>query len=646
MNYTEEQVDTMNVGRAIEGARAVLLGEQRKDRYNDSKSFWQYPLEADCSVSAEYILLHHFIGDITSPHRYGIVNYILSKQCMDGGWSLYDGGPSDLSCSVKCYFALKAEQVDINSEPMKRAKSFILGEGGAEKANVFTRIHLALFKQVPWESIPWTPMEIILLPKWSPFHIDKVAYWTRCVMLPLTILVSNKAEAENPKKINVGELFRKNPWTNIEYFNDVKGIRPKIILKVEKLCRRFFGQKSNNNAAKKISKWIEEHSNNTEGLGGIFPAMAGVIMSANYLSAIDYDKEKIIDTTMKAIQNLVVTDGQLKFVQACISPVWDTAIAIMALKETQDIHYDQLTNITINQSARWLVSKHISITGDWENSANVNLNLPYNGWAFQNRNDYYPDVDDTAMVLLALNDLSNTEHNIHCGTTWLTTLQSKNGGYGAFDTNNDWNWTNDIPFADHKCMIDPPTADVSGRVLAVTHTENNTKYFSKQKLIKFLLKEQNNGFWYGRWGTNYLWGTWSAVMGLVKTPDSRELENALRMTSIRLCDVINRDGGFGEDNVSYDRGEYVMAPSNAFHTSLALLIMCDLYQNNFNTSQRLYSTAKSTADWLVNHQNSDGTWETHGHNAPGFPKVFMLKYYGYATYFPLWALARYEKNFR
>lgn len=646
MNYTEEQVNVMNIGRAIEGARDALLAKQIKEK-NDS-AYWQFPLEADCTIPAEYILLYHFLGDAipNSTLSEKLINYILEKQNMDGGWPLYDGGPSDLSTTVKCYFALKAEGADIRNQRMSIARRFVIENGGAEQSNVFTRILLALFEQVPWETIPYQPMEMILLPKWSPFHIDKVAYWSRCVMLPLAVLVSNKAKAKNRNKIQVGELFRHNPWTYNDYFNNVHGLRPKVILKVEKLCRRLFGHKNHEEANMEISEWLKRRSNGADGLGGIFPAMAGLLMALPYLDIKNGSKLEIEKYTKLAIEKLVVNvDEKSAYIQACVSPVWDTAIAILALKETQDNYYDVNTNLAIHQAAQWLISKQISIKGDWIKSANIDLNLPYNGWAFQHRNDYYPDVDDTAMVLLAIDDQIGARQSIYCGKTWLTTMQSKNGGYGAFDANNDHHWINDIPFADHKCMLDPPTADVSGRVLAAIGGEKNRRHFSKPKLIQFLLKEQQGGFWWGRWGTNYLWGTWSAVMGLKDFTGIPDVCKALEVTGFRLAQIANNDGGYGESNESYEDGRMVGAPSNAFHTALALLIMCDLYTWGVDRRQEFYIAAQNAAEWLLDNQQKGGGWKTEGHNAPGFPKVFMLKYHGYSQYFPLWALAKYQKTF-
>ena len=629
----------MNVFNSIKKGRTALLRKQNID------SYWQFPLESDCTMPVEYILLQHFLGQPVK-HENELTQYLINHQNTDGGWPLYDGGKSDLSCSVKSYYALKCSQT-CDPAVLEKAKYFILANGGAEQSNVFTRILLALFKQLPWDSVPWQPVELILLPKWFPFNIYKISYWSRAVMLPLAVLVSNKAEAKNPLNINVSELFIRDPWTTPHELT-TSGIRSKIILKVEQFCRKHIAnhisKTQHTTAINEISNWILERANYSEGLGGILPAMAGLLMSLPYLNLTAEDKNKIELSTNSAIENLIVQTTNKTFVQPCISPVWDTAIATLALIES-NTDYDPMTTASIYNAISWLTSKQIKITGDWIHSATINKNLQFNGWAFQNYNDHYPDVDDTAMVLLALHSANSGQFHQTCASTWLTTMQSKNGGYGAFDANNDTKWINDIPFADHKCMLDPPTADVSGRVLAaIFNSEKNTSYYSREKLINYLLKEQeSNGLWWGRWGTNYLWGTWSAIMGL-KHCTSDKVTLALNKTAEQLLQLPHTNFGYGESNQSYETGSIVMDSANAFHTALVLLILCDLYGRTYY-SYEINALADKVANWLVRHQLEDGSWETKKHNAPGFPKVFYLKYYGYSYYFPLWALARYQKTF-
>jgi squalene-hopene/tetraprenyl-beta-curcumene cyclase len=334
----------------------------------------------------------------------------------------------------------------------------------------------------------------------------------------------------------------------------------------------------------------------------------------------------------------------MAFVQSCISPVWDTSIAMMTYQALDD---EEDNKSILKSPTDWLKKKQIAINGDWVNSANVNLNLPLNGWAFQDFNDHYPDLDDTAMVILALRDQQGTQYQVNCASLWLTTMQSKNGGFGAFDANNTTNWINDIPFADHKCMLDPPTADVSGRVLAAIYDQPSTKYYSQKKLINYLLKEQTPaGLWWGRWGTCWTWGTWSVVMGLCKFPNDERVKQALIYAANCLIrDIVNTDGGFGESNWCYKSNIYEHAKSNAFNTSLVILTLTDIYRSGCYMDAELVECVQKAVRWLLDHQLSNGSWPQSGINAPGFPKVFYLHYHGYAYYFPVWALSSAKQTF-
>lgn len=615
----------MNLSNAIIKARDVLLSEQHN-------GYWQYPLESDCTIPAEYILLQYFLNEPIWFHK-ELVAYIWSKQNSDGGWSLYEGGESDLSCTIKCYFALKMSGYVGN---LVGIRDYILRAGGIERANIFTKILLAIHGQLPWEAVPWTPMELILLPKWFPFNIHKVAYWTRCVMIPLSVIISNRITTENAIIPSLNELFKGNPG-NKKLTITTNGIRPFILYCLERtgnwLLSGIISKMCGDRAITKISKWLDERANGIDGLGGIFPAMAALLIALPYLKISDDRKDEIRGGTQQAIRNLIVLDNDMAFVQPCISPVWDTAISMLALNETLEC-YPSIDVRQANQnSTHWLMTKQVYIAGDWNND--VGGFYPYSGWAFQNRNDYYPDVDDTAMVLMALEPMTHyKDFRVDMAKRWLRDMRSSNGGYGAFDVNNDSHWINDIPFADHGAMLDPPTADVSGRVLAATNT---TQY--DDRLVQYLLNEQNkDGLWWGRWGTNYLWGTWSAIQGLSRLPEYTDIDitTALRLTSVQMSIIANRDGGYGESNLSYETGKYEPTKSNAFHTALAILIMCEGINQQYHTIQ-------AAVDWLLANQLDDGGWVDTNHNAPGFPKVFYLKYHGYSTYFPLWALAKAEK---
>lgn len=618
---------------------------------------WCFPLEADCTLSAEYILLHRYFGKHI--HNEGkFVSHLFSKQSENGSWPLYDGHEAgDLSCTVKCYMALKACGFLSSHPQLTKAREYIKANGGAEKSNVFTRILLAQFKQVPWQAVPWLPIEQILLPRWFPFHMSKMAYWSRCVMVPLTVLVTKQATAKI--EIDIFELFNQSPWDIKDWFPDVKGFRPTLILKAEQFLRkvvpRITSEATRYKALRKASRWILDRSASEDGLGAIYPAIAGSLMALPYL-----EYHEVYEQSMwKAIHGLVVETEDTAWVQPCNSPVWDTAISILALRKAK------VPTERYQSAADWLISKQIKCEGDWIDSANGDYIGTANGWAFQNANNYYPDTDDTAMVIKALDGFSyktNYERSIALARHWLCIMQSKNGGYGAFDADNNHLWLNDIPFADHGAMLDPPTEDVTGRVLWALSPIKEVReydYAGKKalvRMVKFLLNTQrDDGSWYGRWGTNYLWGTWSAITGLKSFnwwKENLSLKNRTSEAYLMAFEWLfykqNDDGGFGESNGSYWTNDYVGAPSNAFHTALALLIFCELKNTWTLTpeeSRRLQRAAKAAFEWLLLNQQTDGSWETHGHNAPGFPRVFKLKYYGYAHYFPLLALSSYHFSF-
>lgn len=616
----------MNLISAVVKARDNLLSKQ-------INGYWQYPLESDCTIPVEYMLLQYYLNKPIKHHKQ-LISYILANQNEDNGWPLYKGGKSDLSCTIKCYFALKMSGHYIKD--MNRIRDYVIDAGGIEKANVFTKILLAIHGQLPWEAVPWTPMELILLPKWFPFNIHRVAYWTRCTMIPLSVIISNRVTSTNANIPPLDELFKGNP-TNKKLTITTNSIRSFVLLKTERVGKRLFSgiisRRCGDRAITKISKWLDDRANGVDGLGGIFPPMAALLIALPYLTLSDIRKEEIERDTQQAINDLIVWDVDTAFVQPCISPVWDTAISMLALNETLERHPSIDVRQANQRSAHWLKTKQIYIDGDW-NKKDGSF-YPYNGWAFQNRNDYYPDVDDTAMVLMALEPMTHyKDFRVDMAKRWLRDMQSSNGGYGAFDVNNDNHWINDIPFADHGAMLDPPTADVSGRVLSATY---DTQF--DDRLVQYLLKEQTkDGLWWGRWGTNYLWGTWSVVQGLGRIPKRKtnDVNVALELTSIQMSIIANNDGGYGESNQSYETGKYEPAESNAFHTALAILIMCEGISGQHHTIQ-------AAVDWLLANQLEDGTWVDTNHNAPGFPKVFYLKYHGYSTYFPLWALAKAEK---
>ena len=632
--YTKEY----DLNRAIEKAQDQLLSLQNDNGY------WVFELEADCTIPSEYILMMNYLGEIDDALQSKIANYLRSRQSQDGSYPLFTGGFADISCSTKVYYALKLAGDSIESEHMVRLRNYILSKGGAAKANVFTRIMLATFEQLPWRGVPYIPVEIMLFPSWFPFHLDKVAYWSRTVMVPLFILCTLKAKAKNPKKINILELFVTHPDEEQHYFPE-RTILNKVFLGLDFLgraTRPLIPKKSRDLAIVKAKDWIIERLNGEDGLGGICPAMMAAYQ-ALLLLGMPKDHELIV-TARKAIDKLLVINEHDAYCQPCLSPVWDTALAALALQEV-DKGLDAInpvTNQSLTRAYEWLKSKQLSDEpGDWRISK---PNLEGGGWAFQFENPYYPDVDDTAVVGFAMAEskLPNLEESIHRATRWIVGMQSKNGGYGAFDVDNTHYYLNEIPFADHGALLDPPTSDVSARcaMLMAKVAQDHDEYLpALERTIDYIRNEQEvDGSWFGRWGTNYIYGTWSALLGLEQTSLSKT--DPMYVNAVKWLKSKQReDGGWGEDNASsHDKnlsGAYHF--STAFQTAWAVLGL-------MAAGEVASPEVKAGINFILHNQQVDGVWNDKCFTAPGFPKVFYLKYHGYDKFFPLWALARFRNE--
>jgi squalene-hopene/tetraprenyl-beta-curcumene cyclase len=632
--YTKEY----DLNRAIEKAQDQLLSLQNDNGY------WVFELEADCTIPSEYILMMNYLGEIDEALQSKIANYLRSRQSQDGSYPLFTGGFADISCSTKVYYALKLAGDSIEAEHMVRLRNYILSKGGAAKANVFTRIMLATFEQLPWRGVPYIPVEIMLFPSWFPFHLDKVAYWSRTVMVPLFILCTLKAKAKNPKKINILELFVTHPDEEQHYFPE-RTILNKVFLGLDFLgraTRPLIPKKSRDLAIVKAKDWIIERLNGEDGLGGICPAMMAAYQ-ALLLLGMPKDHELIV-TARKAIDKLLVINEHDAYCQPCLSPVWDTALAALALQEV-DKGLDAInpvTNQSLTRAYEWLKSKQLSDEpGDWRISK---PNLEGGGWAFQFENPYYPDVDDTAVVGFAMAEskLPNLEESIHRATRWIVGMQSKNGGYGAFDVDNTHYYLDEIPFADHGALLDPPTSDVSARcaMLMAKVAQDHDEYLpALERTIDYIRNEQEvDGSWFGRWGTNYIYGTWSALLGLEQTSLSKT--DPMYINAVKWLKSKQReDGGWGEDNASYHdkslSGAYHF--STAFQTAWAVLGL-------MAAGEVASSEVKAGINFILHNQQADGVWNDKCFTAPGFPKVFYLKYHGYDKFFPLWALARFRNE--
>lgn len=612
---------------SIRAAEEALLQQQQTDGH------WVYELEADSTIPAEYIILNHFMGEIEEELEQKIAVYLREKQIGEGGWPLFQGGDIDLSCTVKAYYALKLVGDDPKAEHMVRARNVILNHGGAAHCNVFTRITLALFGQVPWRAVPFIPAEVLLLPKWFPFHISKVSYWSRTVMVPLFILCTLKPEAANPRGVDIRELFITPPEDEQHYFRVTTRLSRAFLAldqagrTLEKLVPRFLRRF----AIRKCERWFTQRLNEDHGLGGIFPAMVNAYEA---LALLGYPADHPYRQQARAaIRKLIVDRGDSAYCQPCMSPVWDTALACQAIHESRGEH----AHVALLRGLDWLKDRQLrDEPGDWRDAR---PDLPGGGWAFQYSNYYYPDLDDTSMVAWAMHrtDPERYREALQRAAVWIAGMQSRNGGFGSFEVDNTQYYLNAIPFADHGALLDPPTEDVTGRCIALLSLVDKDKYASNIKCALDYLKatQEEDGSWFGRWGSNYIYGTWS-VLSALEVAGINPQEAFVRQAVAWLETTQNEDGGWGESNESYypprHRRPYRSTP---FQTAWALLAL-------LAAGERDSACVQQGIDYLIRYQRRNGLWQDEDYTAPGFPRVFYLKYHGYTAYFPLWALARYR----
>ncbi len=616
---------------AISRAAEHLLSLQHGDGH------WVFELEADATIPAEYILLQHYLGRIEPELQARIAAFLRAGQGGDGGWPLFPGGPLDLSCSVKTYFALKAAGDSIDAPHMARARAAILAQGGVRHCNVFTRILLALFGEVPWRAVPMMPVEIMLLPQWSPFHITKVSYWSRTVLVPLLVLMAVRPRARNPRAVTIRELFVADPQSMRDGITGPTqsplaagfGLFDRILRGTE----RVFPKHSRQRAIDAAVAFVTQRLNGEDGLGGIFPAIANARMMFDCLGyAPDHPACQTVDA---ALRKLLVLDPERSYCQPCLSPVWDTALACHALMEIND----RRLGPAIEHGLDWLAGKQVlQVVGDW---AAVRPGLRPGGWAFQYENPYYPDVDDTAVAAMALDrfDRERWRPALDRAAEWVVGMQSRNGGWGSFDADNTHYYLNHIPFADHGALLDPPTADVSARCLGMlAQLGDAANDRATAAALAYLRREQeSDGSWFGRWGTNYIYGTWSALAAL-NSADVDLAAPEIRRAVAWLCAHQHDDGGWGENEKSYwpDRPHGEAPYSTASQTAWALLGLIAAGEVHNPVIAR-------GVGYLIDTQKDDGSWDEPWFTAVGFPRVFFLRYHGYRAYFPLWALARYRQ---
>ncbi|MFQ6006113.1 MAG: squalene--hopene cyclase, partial [Woeseia sp.] len=508
--------EATRLAQAIDEAAHALAQRQNTD------GSWCFELEADCTIPSEYILMMHFMDEIDSDLERHLVNYIRRRQSADGGWSLYPGGDFDMSCSVKAYFALKLAGDDIDSAHMQRARTAILQHGGAARSNVFTRITLAMFGQVPWRAVPVMPVEIMLLPPWFPFSLARISYWSRTVVVPLLILVALKARAVNPRGFDVTELFTVPPEQERDWF-PVRSRLGRVFVLLDRIGRPLeilVPDSIRRRSITKAERWMLERLNGEDGLGAIFPAM---VNAHEALMVLGYGAGHPLRLqAAAALRRLIIEGDGEAYCQPCVSPVWDTGLACLSL---QAVTTGRRNNPAIRRALDWLRRRQLSTeAGDWRDA---HPDLAGGGWEFQYANPYYPDLDDTAVVAWAMlqsdeqSAEADFEEAIARAADWLRGMQSRNGGFAAFDSDNTSYYLNEIPFADHGALLDPPTSDVTARCVAlISRLGRAADRPALDRALKYLGSEQEkNGSWFGRWGTNYIYGTWSVLSGLEKVSE-------------------------------------------------------------------------------------------------------------------------------
>jgi squalene-hopene/tetraprenyl-beta-curcumene cyclase len=588
----------MKIVNIINHCKKKILDGQKKDGH------WVYEIEADTTIPSEYILMNHFLGIKEENLEKKFATYIKKEQNSDGGWPLFWNGESNISTSVKAYYALKLVGEKKSSKCMVKARKKILDLGGAKNCNVFTKISLALFGQISWKKIPSMPVEIMLLPTWFPFHINKISYWSRTVVVPLLIILDKK-----PNLFFYFYLFF-------------------LIYKILKIIEPFFPKKLKKNSIEKAKNFIINRSNKIHGLGAIFPAMTNCTL-AFYLLGL----RKEYKVSLSSVRNLITHKKNFSYCQPCFSPVWDTGLNGLSLLESGLTLKDN----AIQKACKWLEKKQIlGMKGDWIVN---NKNLLPGGWAFQYENDFYPDVDDTAVVAMFLDRAGyQNKKRLERACNWIIGMQSKNGGWGSFDKNNTYYYLNNIPFADHGALLDPPTADVSARCVSMLSQINKKSYKNTiQKGVRFLKNEQEeDGSWFGRWGANYIYGTWSVLHALKAAGEDMNADY-IKKSIIWIKNKQNKDGGWGEDCATYWKEKKNMKSIKSMPSQTSWAILSLLITEKINEL-----SIEKGVKFLKKNFDKKNLWIDHHFNAVGFPKVFYITYHGYAKYFTNWALSRYQ----
>lgn len=622
---------------AITRARNYLLSLQ-----HPYEGYWWAELQANVSITAEYILLHKILGTAEGRPMEKAAQYLLAEQTAEGGWELFYGGGGELSTSIEAYLGLKLMGLPADAAPMRRARNFILGRGGVSKSRVFTKLHLALIGSYDWQGVPSIPAWFMLLPRWFPGNIYDMSSWARSSTVPLSLVTDRKPIFRLDPPADVDELYSEGRGHALYAFprEDRLFSQANFFVALDrlfKLAERVSLVPFRQRGLRAAERWTLAHQETTGDWGGIIPGMLNSILG---LFTIGYPPDHpVIARGLAAIDRFGIEEADRFRVQPCISPVWDTGLAITALVDA-----GVPTDHPMLQSAgQWLLSKQVLRYGDW---AMKNREGKPGGWAFEFTNHWFPDVDDTAVVIMALDRLGLNNEAQKCeacrlGIEWVLTMQCSQGGWAAFDKNNNGDFLNRTPYGDLKAMIDPNTADLTGRVLEMLGQLNYPKDSPVvQRAIRFLRRQQEpEGCWYGRWGVNYIYGT-SIVLAGLRALGLPKSEPWVRKAATWLMACQNQDGGWGETCQSYVdpslKGKGVSTPSQTAWALIGLMASGD-----FSSEPVQRGIA-----FLLDRQNADGSWPEREFTGTGFPGHFYINYHLYRNNFPLTALGRYARHYR
>ncbi len=621
------------VAVAVDAARKYLFSQQHEEGY------WCGELQADTTLESDYILLHTLLGTGSQERFDKAARYILKHQNEDGGWSIYAGGPSNVSASVKAYFGLKLAGFTEDHPALARARKKILDLGGVTEVNTFTKIYLCFFGQYDYDAVPAIPPEIVLFPNWFWFNIYEISSWSRAILVPLSICYAKKPFKKIPDEMGVEELFvggRDKSRMHLHWAEKLISWR-NFFLFLDRLTHwfeRVHIRPLRSLALRRAEKWMLDRFEMSDGLGAIYPSMMNAIIALRCLGYSVDDPQFI--RAMDEFEKLGIEEGDTFRMQPCMSPVWDTAYALFALGEAGVPASDP----RLVKCADWILQKQVRKPGDWKIK---NPKGEPGGWYFEFNNEFYPDVDDSAMVCLAL---SRVEHpngryqreSVQRATDWILSMQCKDGGWASFDKDNDRMVFQYVPFADHNAMLDPATVDITGRILECLATYGyDQNHPAVKRAIKFIRKAQEpDGSWFGRWGVNYIYGTMQVLRGLeAMAVDGND--PMIQQAAEWVRSVQNADGGWGETVGSYDdpnlRGQGDSTASQTAWAIMGLLAVGDT---------RSECVASGMA-YLLRTQNKDGSWDEAFFTGTGFPRVFYLMYHLYRQYFPLIALTTYSK---